>query len=70
MASGGGRLNCIEIVAVNTKNATVLWTTLGLLRSVDGEPLWHASVAADADVTRCAGFGLTRVRPMNALVSR
>ena len=43
----GGGLNCMEIVTVNTKNATVLWTvlwtTLGLLRSVDGEPLWHAS---------------------------
>ena len=33
----------MEIVTVNAKNETVLWTTLGLLRSVDGEPLWYAS---------------------------
>ena len=26
-------------------------------------------VAASADLTRCAGFGLTSVRPMNVLVS-
>ena len=28
------------------------------------------SVDAGAGLTRCAGFDLTRVRPMNALVSR
>ncbi len=32
--------------------------------------LWSACVDAGAELTRCAGFNLTRVRPMSALVSR
>ena len=40
------------------------------IRQVLGLSAGSKVVAAGADLTRCAGFGLTRVRPMNALVSR
>ena len=42
----------------------------GLLARPFSFGVGYSDVSASADLTRCADSGLTRVRPMNALVSR